>query len=105
MVLTGELPVKSLYISPRIGNPGMPLFDFTCLDCNCLFEFLILKNSELPICPECGSRSVARQSVSLFSCTATQLTKRLKSESEENMKRGMNQMRAEKLKKDRIKII
>jgi putative FmdB family regulatory protein len=89
----------------RVENPFMPIFDYSCPQCQQDFEFLLFKDGELPICPECGNRSVVRQPVSLFSCTATQLTKRLKTESEENMKRGMNQMKAEKLKKDRIKII
>jgi len=83
----------------------MPIFDFTCLQCKQEFEFLIIKDRELPHCPECGSRSIARQAVSLFNCTGVQMTKRLKLESEERMKRGMAQMKEEKLRKKPIKII
>ena len=83
----------------------MPIFDFTCLRCDHEFEFLIIKDLGLPRCPECGSQSVVRQAVSLFSCLGVQLTKRLKLESEERMKRGMKQMKDEKFKKERIKII
>ncbi len=83
----------------------MPLFDFTCLDCQHEFEFLSLKHSEPPECPECQSRSVVRQAVSLFSCTGVQMTKRLKMESEERMKRGMKEMKGQSLRKERIKIL
>ncbi|MBI4765071.1 MAG: zinc ribbon domain-containing protein [Deltaproteobacteria bacterium] len=83
----------------------MPLFDFICRDCEQVFEFLLLKNSEPARCPECGSGSVVRQAVSLFSCTGIQLTKRLKMESEQQMKKGMKEMQEKKLKKERIKII
>jgi putative FmdB family regulatory protein len=83
----------------------MPLFDFSCQNCKHEFEFLFLKNSDPPRCPECGSASVERQGVSLFSCTGMQLTKRLKRDSEERMKTGMKQMKGQELRKERIKII
>ncbi len=83
----------------------MPLFDYRCQNCANEFEFLIIKEREVPQCPECGSRSVVRQTVSLFSCTEVQMTKRLKLESEDRMKKGMQQMKEQKLKKERIKII
>lgn len=83
----------------------MPLFDFTCLDCQHEFEFLSLKNSELPECPECKSRTVVRHTVSLFSCTGVQVTKRLKLASEDRMKQGMKEMKGQNLRKERIKII
>jgi len=86
------------------GNPGMPIFDFTCRRCGHEFEHLILKHHDLPRCPECGSRSVARMAVSLFSCTGVQMTKQLKLESEERMKKGMEQMKKKTLRKERIKI-
>ena len=82
----------------------MPIFDFTCRRCGHEFERLILKHSDLPPCPECGSRSVTRMAVSLFSCTGVQMTKQLKFESEERMKKGMEQMKKNKLRKERIKI-
>lgn len=83
----------------------MPLFDFTCHKCGHEFEHLILKHADQPQCPNCGSKSVTRLAVSLFSCTGVQLTKQLKMESEERMKRGMERMKKEKLRKDRIKIV
>lgn len=83
----------------------MPIFDFNCRLCGHEFEHLILKDHDLPRCPECGSRSVDRKAVSLFSCTGVQMTKQLKFESEERLKKGMEQMKKEKLRKDRIKII
>jgi putative FmdB family regulatory protein len=82
----------------------MPIFDFTCRRCGHEFEHLILKDRELPRCPGCGSRSVTRMAVSLFSCTGVQMTKQLKFESEERMKKGVEQMKKEKLRKERIKI-
>ena len=83
----------------------MPIFDFTCQKCGYEFEHLILKDCGLPRCPDCGSKSVTRVAVSLFSCTGTQLAKKLKLESEGTMKRGMEQMKKETLSKDRIKIL
>jgi putative FmdB family regulatory protein len=83
----------------------MPIFDFACRGCGHIFEYMILKAGDLPHCPECGSESVSRRSVSLFNCSGIQLTKQLKFESEETLKKGMDQMKKEKLSKDRIKIL
>ena len=83
----------------------MPLFDFTCHKCGHNFEHLVLKDNEQPNCPKCGGRNAVRVAVCLFSCTGVQLTKQLKMESEERMKRGMTQMKKENLRKDRIKIV
>lgn len=83
----------------------MPIFDFICHACGHEFEHLILKSGDSVRCPECGSGSVSRRSVSLFNCSGVQLTRQLKLDSEETMKRGMNQMKEEKLSKDRIKIL
>ena len=83
----------------------MPLFDFTCRQCGTEFEGLVLKDADQTECPECGSLSVERSTVSLFSCTGVQVTKRLKLDSEERMRKGMQQMKKQKLRKDRIKIL
>ena len=83
----------------------MPIFDFSCGRCGHEFEHLLFKERERPPCPNCGSKSVTRKTVSLFSCTGLKLTKQLKMESEERMKRGMKRMKKEKLRKDRIKIV
>ena len=39
----------------------MPIFEYTCQDCNHLFEALVLAGDEAPSrCPACGRRNVAR---------------------------------------------
>ena len=84
----------------------MPIYDFTCKRCSAGFEDLVLKDTDRIQCPECGSRSVERITVSLFSCTGVQVTKRLKLDSEERMRTGMQQMKKQRLwEKDRIKIL
>ena len=83
----------------------MPIFDFKCKRCGCEFEGLVLNNADQIHCPECDSRSVHRESVSLFTCTGVQVTKRLKLDSEERMNRGRRFMKQQQLRKDRIKIL
>ncbi len=38
----------------------MPLFDFQCRSCQQVFEVLI-RTSETPVCPHCGSDQLDRQ--------------------------------------------
>ncbi len=38
----------------------MPLYDYRCSDCNKTFELLI-KLSESPVCPQCGSQNLDKQ--------------------------------------------
>lgn len=83
----------------------MPIFDFTCRRCRHEFESLILEDNELVRGPECGCRTVYRSTVSLFSCTGVNLTKRLKMESKDRMEQGMAQMKKEKAREERIKIV
>ena len=84
---------------------NMPLFDFTCKRCGAEFESLVLKDTDRIECSACGSRSVHRMTVSLFSCTGVQVTKRLKLDSEERMNKGTAWMKKQKLRKNRIKIL
>lgn len=83
----------------------MPIFDYTCKDCGGEFEALVLGANEEVKCPECGSVSVQRASVSLFSCFGAQLDKRLKLESEEQMVKGRKWMSKQKMRKSRIKVL
>jgi len=71
----------------------MPIFDFKCRRCGHEFESLIMKDGEQVQCPECGSESVTRKTIALFSCTGVSLTKQLKMESEERMTRSMEGMK------------
>jgi putative FmdB family regulatory protein len=43
----------------------MPIYDYKCLDCQEIFEALILKNTPAPTCPACKSAKLEQQ-VSLF---------------------------------------
>jgi putative FmdB family regulatory protein len=83
----------------------MPIFDFTCKQCDHAFESLVLGESDRIRCPECGSGAVLRMTVSLFSCTGVQLTKQLRLDSEERMKKGRDLMKKEGMRKNRIKIL
>ena len=38
----------------------MPLYDFHCSDCDRTVELLV-KSSDKPACPECGSQNLAKQ--------------------------------------------
>jgi putative FmdB family regulatory protein len=38
----------------------MPLFDFHCKKCDSDFE-LLMRGSDIPVCPECGSEEVEKQ--------------------------------------------
>ena len=83
----------------------MPIFDFACKRCGHEFEVLIVGDKEQPPCPACESKSVIRMPVSLFSCTGVQMTKQLRMDSEERMKKGSEWMKGQKFRKDRIKIL
>ena len=83
----------------------MPIYDFTCKHCSAEFESLVLKETEKIQCPECRGSSVQRKTVSLFSCTGVQVTKRLKLDSEARMSKGIQQMKHQKRRKERIKIL
>jgi len=39
----------------------MPIFEYICLECKTSYEFLILTEDEIPICPECGSENAEKQ--------------------------------------------
>jgi len=83
----------------------MPLFDFTCAECGWGFESLVLKPEEPIRCPKCGSDSVSRSDISLFSCTGVNLTKRLTMDSEDRLKKGMAKMQKQRMRRDRIRIL
>ena len=38
----------------------MPLYEYKCLGCGCQFELLILKASQVVVCPSCECGSVER---------------------------------------------
>jgi hypothetical protein len=73
--------------------------------CDHEFETLVMKEGERISCAGCGSDSVERNFVSLFSCTSVNLTKQLKMDSEERMKKGMKWMKNQEHRKSRIKIM
>jgi putative FmdB family regulatory protein len=82
----------------------MPIFEFNCRNCGYTFEELLLREQDKVSCPECGSHSV-KKIISMFNCMGVQLNKRLKLESEDQMKKGQEWMKRQKLRKDRIKIM
>ena len=83
----------------------MPIFDFICKHCNHEFESLCCNGQNASVrCPECG-RDSEKKTVSLFTCTGVQLDKRLKMDSEVQMKQGLKMMKKERLRKKRIKIL
>ena len=83
----------------------MPIFDYICNKCGSKFEVLVLNSNDKVLCPACASSSVKKLSISLFSCTTVQLNKRLKMESEEQHKRGMELAKKGTPRKKRMKII
>ena len=83
----------------------MPIFDYLCHQCGFEFESIVLGSKNPGPCPKCGSMAVQKSMVSLFNCTGVQLTKRLKMESEERMKKGQEMLKKAPLRKDRIKIL
>ncbi len=83
----------------------MPIFDFTCNQCDHQFESIVLGDSDRIQCPECGSSAVFRITVSLFSCTGVQLNKQLRLDSEERMNKGRGLMKKQGMRKSRIKIL
>jgi putative FmdB family regulatory protein len=82
----------------------VPIFDHVCQHCGAEFETLVLRPSDRIRCPTCGSEDLKRVA-SLFSCTSVQLNKRLKMESEEQMKKGQEMMKKQEMRKKRIKIL
>ncbi len=38
----------------------MPLFDHQCLHCDHVFEVLLKRGEDLPVCPRCGSADLRR---------------------------------------------
>lgn len=46
----------------------MPIYEYYCLDCKAEFEFLVLSEDEVPICPNCNSENAEKRvSASSFS--------------------------------------
>ena len=65
----------------------MPIFEFACRDCGKEFEVIQRpKDRKKHHCPACGSAAV-KKILSSFSCPGMQLTKRLKFDAEEGLKR------------------
>jgi putative FmdB family regulatory protein len=97
-------------MAPSDGRRRLPLYDFHCDACGAEFERLLLKQDETVECPSCLADSVTRLTVSSFTCTGVQVTKRLRLESEERMRKGSEQLSGKKpggqqLRKQRIKIL
>lgn len=82
----------------------MPIFDYLCLPCGFQFESIARREKDRISCPRCGSLFVEKKMVSMFNCTGMQLNKRLRMESEEQLKRGKEILKTVPLKKDRVKI-
>ena len=83
----------------------MPIYTYRCNECRHEFEELVLKDDEPILCADCGSVSVERIMVSLFSCTGVNLTKQLTMDSEDHMKKGIERMKNQEKRKNRIKIL
>ena len=82
----------------------MPIFDYICKHCNHEFESIVLQQTEYVRCLECGGDS-EKKTVSLFTCAGVRMDKRLKMDSEVQMKQGLKMMKKERLRKKRIKIL
>ncbi|MGB9722211.1 MAG: FmdB family zinc ribbon protein [bacterium] len=39
----------------------MPIYTYKCINCGKVFDFLFLKSSEEPKCPQCGSKNLEKQ--------------------------------------------
>ncbi|MGB9722255.1 MAG: FmdB family zinc ribbon protein [bacterium] len=39
----------------------MPIYTYKCNNCGKVFDFLLLKSSEKPECPQCGSKNLEKQ--------------------------------------------
>lgn len=44
----------------------MPIFDFTCKECEFAFEKLVKSSDIPPECPSCGSRNTTKDEVQKF---------------------------------------
>ena len=82
----------------------MPIYEYICQTCAHEFERLLLGFDQEVCCPECKSKSV-KKSMSLFTSTTVQLNKRLRMDSEDQIKRGATGMPEKELRKGRIKIL
>ena len=38
----------------------MPMYDFSCQNCNAVFEELLTKNEDAAVCPQCGTAEAVR---------------------------------------------
>jgi len=47
------------HMTPRIEELGMPIYEYTCQDCERQVELLV-RGSERPVCPECGSEQLEK---------------------------------------------
>ena len=47
----------------------MPLYEFKCLACECVFELLMLNSAQPTACPQCGS-SALEKLVSMFAASS-----------------------------------
>lgn len=39
----------------------MPIYIYECKDCGTIFDFLVLKKKEKPVCTKCGSKHLEKQ--------------------------------------------
>ncbi len=38
----------------------MPIYEYTCKDCNNMFEEIVLSQDEIPSCPKCDSNNTTK---------------------------------------------
>ncbi len=38
----------------------MPIYDYRCLDCNAVFDKLVMRSSTVVACPKCGSSDLEK---------------------------------------------
>jgi len=82
----------------------MPIYEYICQTCGYEFERILLGHEQEVCCPECESKAV-KKSMSLFTCSTVQLNKRLRMDSEGQMKKGAESMGEKEMRKSRIKIL
>jgi putative FmdB family regulatory protein len=46
--------------SPDVHDPPVPIYDYSCVTCDCRFEELVRSDAPAPPCPTCGAVETER---------------------------------------------